>query len=65
MINRDLVKTILTFVGIENVKIRCEQPQAKLFIEFDRYGKHEHIELSCEQISQTFSDAVSANEDRL
>lgn len=57
------IKNVLEFVGVQNLRISCDQPETQLNIELDLFGEHRTLTLTCQQIIDALynSDSESAN----
>jgi len=60
-IDNGILKTVLGFLGVKDIRAATDSPQAKVNITFTRYGKLQEINLTLEQVIDALQDTESSS----
>lgn len=59
-LNGDILKMILTMLGVKDLAVETDHPQASLTLRFERYGKHQMIRYTLQELIDQVTPRPSA-----
>ena len=62
-LNNGILDTVLTFLGVKEIKASTDTPSAKLTIEFKQWGKPKRLELTIQEIISAITQGADPGPD--